>query len=200
MFSITQIPLSWSDYFLMITLVTFWVIGFSMVTQKGKILYFFREFFEKKNRKRFAANQEGNNRYDAEMLAYLFKYSPDFGYNDYKAALIKQYLLEAKVEVDVFHKELFKTALRTMETSDPTANKYFFWRDTERLSWKITDPIITCPTCMPSLHGALIYLVACYYMNWVVNPLIWVAIAVPCCYFTTVFWLIFKILKKKSDG
>jgi hypothetical protein len=195
-------PISFTEYFLLILTTIIWVLGLSTITQKGKILYFFRAFFERTKPKRFQADAQAAMRYDLELTEYISRKTSE-GYVNI-SALVREYLLMTSLEADTvvttenalmptLADAIYLNAVESTTTLSPSKNKYYFWRQTEWLSWKITDPIITCPTCMPSLHGMIVYVSFSLYHNWVVNPLIWVFIAIPSAYFTEQLW---KIRKK----
>ena len=75
----------------------------------------------------------------------------------------------------------------------------FILKWVEKLPEKVSDPIITCVTCMASLHTLIwsflfLYVHPMFNINfswWLV-----VAIAIPCAFVNTILWQISAVLEK----
>jgi hypothetical protein len=52
----------------------------------------------------------------------------------------------------------------------------------------IKDPIVSCPTCMPSFHGLILYTIVSVYNGWTPDLIHYALIAVPCTFWTELLW------------
>lgn len=188
-FTIFETNLDWGNYFGMLALVVIWVLGFKTITTKGKIGHFIQRFFEKEIPRREPVSPQGAQKYDEEILARIKDKK-----GDEAIKAMRDYLQEKNIHFD-FIPEI--EVLRNILSDTP--NKYFYYKSVRRFPDKLVDPIIGCPTCMPSLHGLILYTICCYYFFWWFNPLEWLVIAIPATFFTEQLWKLRNLLDRKIN-
>jgi hypothetical protein len=193
--------LGWEDYFAMVLMLSAWVLGFFAITRKGKLLHFILAFFERTIPIKVECDPQGNKRYDEQLLQAFAVDAPQNWQDLIGSAsseelfhrIIRTFLISSKLTAT----DTFETIVQNLKSG--TTNKYLCEGKKAVFVDLIKDPIVVCITCMPSLHGLLLYTTMCLYKHWTWNPIEWVLIAVPVAFTGTFFWRLLTLIDKQIE-
>jgi hypothetical protein len=75
-------------------------------------------------------------------------------------------------------------------------NKYWYLHKVNKYPSWVIDPVVGCPTCMPSLHTLICYTIITRVQGWHWNPLVWVLVAMLATYPAEMLWKLRSIVDK----
>ncbi len=174
--SITQLNLDWNTYFCILALITLWILGLTAATQKTKIGYPLRAFLDKTKNKVVPIENITNGKYNHLLLLWFYnrlvntsndieeltddeiRYRLQIGTYDAEKVTGSQVEKELKAFLNFYtiaSKETAENSLLCVITNTSIA----FHADIQVrvFPWQITDPLLTCVTCMASFHSLVIY-------------------------------------------
>lgn len=173
----------------LVVMVISWILGVKSVTQKGKIFDFVEDFFYKEVDVKEYKAESGNAKLDLDIIA---KVLPD-NYRELpqtdESWEVKQWALAIEVYL-ADRKEYSDDPAMVILSNliDNKPNKYWHYKKVRKYSDKLIDPIIGCPTCMPSLHTMFVYTVVCWLKDWHWNPFVWGFVAISATFWTEFLW------------
>jgi hypothetical protein len=187
-----HIHFNWHFYFCLLAFVTVWDCGFFAITRKGKIGYFFNAWFLRTRPQVQNFEHEANLRIDSEIVALLAATPVYGGHSDFQLRAI---ILDYMNKNNIFSSE-DTTAEILANLQGSKTNKYCYIKDVKILPDHLTDPIVTCITCMASVHSLIIYSTVCVILGIGWNPLEWAALAIPAAFTGEILWKLKAKLEK----